>query len=116
MESHFNQVPSNQAMQEQRSQRDLEIQAEEFQARSNILEEQLAKQKQSDEELIIAKERLSSQTIDLDQITDGDDEVEQILKALSEQVNLLDPLLTAQAHDFGPTSKESMASQGSQQI
>ena len=39
MESHLNQVPSNQALQEQRSQRDLEIQAEELQARSNILEQ-----------------------------------------------------------------------------
>ena len=57
-------------MQEQRSQRDLEIQAEELQARNKILEEQLAMQKQCDEESRIAKERLSSQTID---IPDGED-------------------------------------------
>ena len=54
VESHFNQVPSNQAMQEQRSQRDLEIQAEQNEARNQILEEQLAMQKQCDEELRIA--------------------------------------------------------------
>ena len=36
MESHLNQVPSNQAMQEQRSQRDLEIQAEDLQARNKV--------------------------------------------------------------------------------
>ena len=47
MESHLNQVPSNQAIQEQRSQRDLEIQAEELQAKNNILEEQFAAQKES---------------------------------------------------------------------
>ena len=41
MESHLNQVPSNQAMQEQRSQRDLEIQAVEIQARNKVLEGQL---------------------------------------------------------------------------
>ena len=73
MESHFNQVPPNQAMQEQRSQRDLEIQAEKLQARTNILEEQLATQKECDEELGIAKERLASQTIN---IPDGEDDIE----------------------------------------
>ena len=71
-ESHLNQVPSNQAIQTQRSQRDLEIHAEEFQATNKILEEQLAAQKESEEELRIAKERFSSRTID---IPDGDDDI-----------------------------------------
>ena len=115
MESRFNQVPSNQAMKEQPSQRDLEIQVEDIQVRNNISEEQFAMQKQCDEEFIIVKERLSSQTIDVDQISDGEDEVKQLLKATSEQANLVDPLLNAEPEDFGPTPKESMASPGSQQ-
>ena len=65
MESDLNQVPSNQAVREQRSQRDLDMQAEEFQARNRIFEEQLAMQKQCDQELRIVQERLSFQTIDM---------------------------------------------------
>ena len=49
MESHLNQVSSNQVTQEQRIQRDLEIQKNELQARNKILEEQLAKLLQSEE-------------------------------------------------------------------
>ena len=86
MESHLNRVPSNQVIQEQRSQRDLEIQAEDFQARNNILEEQLAAQKESDEEPIIANELVASQTID---IPDGEDDIEQLPHASSAKVNLL---------------------------
>ena len=88
MESHLNQVPSNQEIQEQRSQRDLETQAEELQAKNKILEEQLVAQKESEEELGIAKERISSRTID---IPDGDDDIEQVVQSSSEEVNFIDP-------------------------
>ena len=100
----FNQAPSNQVIQEQRSQRDLEIQAEEFQAKNKILEEQLAAQKESEEELGIAKERLSSRTI---HILDGEDDIEQLLQASSEEVNLVDPLPNAETGDFDVTPRES---------
>ena len=112
MESHLNQVSSNQVIQEQRSQRDLEIQAEELQAKNNILDEHIAAQKESDEELRIAKERLASQTID---IPDGEDDIEHFLRASSAQVNLVEPPLNAEARGFDQTLRESVASKGSQQ-
>ena len=43
------------------------------QSKNNILEEQLAAQKEGEEELRIAKERLASHTID---IPDGEDDIE----------------------------------------
>ena len=66
MEQHLSQVPSPQVMQDQRTQRELEIPKGALLAKNKILEEQLVKQQQSDEEVRIAKERLSSQTIDVD--------------------------------------------------
>ena len=100
-------------MQEQRSQRDLEIQVEELQARSQVLAEQFAAQKECDEELIISNERLASQTID---IPDGEDDIEQLLQASSAQVNFVDSPLNAEAIDFDQTPIESVASQGLPQI
>ena len=86
IENHLNQVPSNQVIQEQRSQRDLEFQVEELQAKNKILEEQLAARKGSEEELGSAKERLSSTTI---HIPDGEDDIEQVFRASSEEVKLV---------------------------
>ena len=103
IENHLNQAPSNQAIQEQRSQRDLELQAEELQANNRILEEQLAARKESEEELRLAKERLSSATI---RIPDGEDDIEQLLQASTEEVNLIDSQLNAEAGDFNPTPRE----------
>ena len=64
MEEHLAQVPSAQQLQNQRNQRELELQHEEFQAKNRSLEEELARQ----EELNAAKERLSSQTLDVDEL------------------------------------------------
>ena len=69
MEQHLSQVPSSQAMQDHRNQRDLEIPKDALQARNQILEEQRVKQQQSHKELRIAKEFVSSQIIDVYQNT-----------------------------------------------
>ena len=69
MEQHLSQVPSSQEMQDQRNQRDLEIPKDALQARNQILEEQRVKQQQSDKELRIANEFVSSQIIDVYQNT-----------------------------------------------
>ena len=103
IESRLNQVPFNQVIQEQRSQRDLEIQAEELRAKNKILEKRLAAQKESEEELRIAKERLSSKTI---HIPDGEDDIEQLFQASSEEVNLVDMPPKVEAVDFNPTPRE----------
>ena len=63
-EQPLSQVPSPQAMQDQRSQRELDIIKDAFQARNPILEEKLAKQQQSDDELRIAKDIFSFQIIE----------------------------------------------------
>ena len=75
------------------------------------MEEQLAARKESEEELRIAKERLSPTTI---HIPDGEDDIEQLLQASSEEVNLVDTQLNAETGDFNPTPRESVASQSSQ--
>ena len=59
------------------------------------------------------KARLASQTID---IPDGEDDIEQLFHASSEQVKLVDPPLNAETGDFDATPRESVASQSSQQI
>ena len=77
-----------------------------------MLEEQLAARKESEEESEIVKERISSTTI---HIPDGEDDIEQLFRASSEEVNLVDLQLNAEAGDFNPTSRESVAFQSSQQ-
>ena len=76
-----------------------------LQARSRILEKQLAKQQQSEEELRIAKERLSSQTIDVDKLPEGNEEIEQLFNAAQEQVILLDGPTGVSAQAFGQKNK-----------
>ena len=114
MELFLFKVPSSQAMQDLRNQRELEIQKDAFLAKNKILEEQLAKQQQSDEELRIAKERLSPQTIDVDQILDNEEDVEQFFDAAQHQVSLVDGFTGVPAQAFGPTQDGLAASQDSQ--
>ena len=54
------------------------------------MEEQLAKQQQSDDEFRIAKDRFSSQTIGVDQLPARDEDVEQLFNAAQEQVHFVD--------------------------
>ena len=55
--------------------------------------------KESEEELRIAKKRLSPRTIN---IPNEQDDIEQLLQASSEEVNLIDMFQNAGAPDFDP--------------
>ena len=102
MEHHLAQVPAAQHIQDQRNPRELEVHREEFQTQNRTLEEKLARQ----EDLRIAKERLSSQTIDVEQIPDGDGEVEHLFGDASAQVDLVEGANGSQTQSFGPTSTD----------
>ena len=89
MESKINEAASNQETHNQKGQRDLELKAQELQAKNAALEHKLLRKQQSQEEVRIAQERFFSQAIDVK----GDEEIEQLINASSEAANLLEPPL-----------------------
>ena len=108
MESHINEVGSNQEMQNQKGQRDLELKAQEFHAKNAALEHKLLQKQHSQEEVRIAQERFFSQTIDVE----GHEEIEQLINASSEAADLLEPPMQG---DWNATSRKAAASQSSNQ-
>ena len=98
MEEHLAQVPSAQQIQDQRNQRELEVQREELQRKNKSIQEQLARQ----EELRVAKERLSFQTIDVHQFFDRDGEVEHLFGDAAAQDEFVDGVICSQTQAFGP--------------
>ena len=63
MESHINEFASNQEAYNQKGQRDLELNAQELQAKNAALEHKLLQKQQSQEEVILAKERRFSKQL-----------------------------------------------------
>ena len=57
-EQHLSQAPTTQAMQDQRNQRELEVQREEFQAKNKTMKERMARQLKYEVEVRIAKDSL----------------------------------------------------------
>ena len=63
MESHINEVASSQEAYNQKGQRDLELNAQELQAKNAALERKFLQKQQSQEEVILAKERRFSKQL-----------------------------------------------------
>ena len=100
MEDHLAQTAATQHEKDQRDKRDQEVQQQQLQAQNKFLEERIVQQLQYEEELRIAKERAASQTIDVDQLPDGDAEVEEFFNAAQAQVNLVDGPNGSQTQEF----------------
>ena len=112
MENKVNEIAASHEIQNQRSQRDLELKAQELAAKNAALEEELVLKQQSQDERQIAAALFMSQTEDGAIDLDADQDVEQRRNASTQEEELHTASLQ---QDWTATPREGAASHSSNQ-